>query len=93
MAVREWNDDIIFLRQIIAGPADKSYGIAVAKLAGLPETILKRAKGILTELELHSAKPEAMTEETSVNYSQKAQSKKSPKSQKLISPSPQMDLF
>jgi len=51
IAVREWNDQIIFLRQIVPGPADKSYGIQVARLAGLPDSIISRAKEILTGLE------------------------------------------
>lgn len=51
IAVREWNDQIIFLRQIIPGAADKSYGIQVARLAGLPDTIINRAKEILAGLE------------------------------------------
>jgi DNA mismatch repair protein MutS len=51
VAVREWNDQIIFLRKIISGGADKSYGIQVARLAGLPREILERAKEILAQLE------------------------------------------
>ena len=51
IAVREWNDQIIFLRQIVPGAADKSYGIQVARLAGLPDSIINRAKEILTGLE------------------------------------------
>ena len=51
VAVREWNDQIIFLRKIVPGGADKSYGIQVARLAGLPEEILDRAKDILSHLE------------------------------------------
>ncbi|MGH8099860.1 MAG: DNA mismatch repair protein MutS [Chthoniobacterales bacterium] len=51
VAVREWNDQIIFLRKIIPGGADKSYGIQVARLAGLPREILDRAKEILAHLE------------------------------------------
>ena len=51
VAVREWNDRIIFLRKIVAGAADKSYGIQVARLAGLPQAILDRAKQILNHLE------------------------------------------
>ncbi len=51
VAVREWNDDVIFLRKIIPGPADQSYGIQVARLAGLPGPILKRAREILENLE------------------------------------------
>src|SRR5881396_2052814 len=51
VAVREWNDQIIFLRKIVSGGADKSYGIQVARLAGLPKEILDRAKEILAHLE------------------------------------------
>jgi len=50
VAVREWNDQIIFLRKIVPGGADKSYGIQVARLAGLPKEILDRAKEILSHL-------------------------------------------
>src|SRR5207302_5898181 len=51
VAVREWNEQIIFLRKIIPGGADKSYGIHVARLAGVPKEILDRAKEILSHLE------------------------------------------
>ncbi len=51
VAVREWNDQIIFLRKIIRGGADKSYGIQVARLAGLPPSVIARAKEILGNLE------------------------------------------
>jgi DNA mismatch repair protein MutS len=51
VAVREWSEQIIFLRKIIPGGADKSYGIQVARLAGLPKEILDRAKEILAHLE------------------------------------------
>jgi DNA mismatch repair protein MutS len=51
VAVREWNDQIIFLRKIVGGGADRSYGIQVARLAGLPVPILERAKEILANLE------------------------------------------
>ena len=58
VAVREWNEDIIFLRKIQPGPADKSYGIQVARLAGLPQPIIARATEILSHLELNSQRPE-----------------------------------
>jgi DNA mismatch repair protein MutS len=54
VAVREWNEQIIFLRKIIPGGADKSYGIQVARLAGLPKEVLDRAKEILAHLESSS---------------------------------------
>lgn len=59
VAVREWNEEIIFLHKILPGAADKSYGIQVARLAGLPKPVVERAKSILSHLELHSVKPEA----------------------------------
>jgi DNA mismatch repair protein MutS len=51
IAVREWNDEIIFLRKIVAGGTDRSYGIQVARLAGLPHEVIGRAKEILANLE------------------------------------------
>ena len=51
VAVREWNDQIVFLRKIVPGRADQSYGIQVARLAGLPDSIIARAKEILGNLE------------------------------------------
>jgi DNA mismatch repair protein MutS len=51
VAVREWNDEVIFLRKILPGRADQSYGIQVARLAGLPDTLIARAKQILANLE------------------------------------------
>lgn len=57
VAVREEQDRIIFLRRVIPGKADKSYGIQVASLAGLPEEVITRAKEILRHLELKRRKP------------------------------------
>ena len=51
VAVKEWNDQIIFLRKVVAGAADKSYGIQVAKLAGIPQSVIDRARQILVTLE------------------------------------------
>ena len=51
VAVREYGEDIIFLRQIVPGPSDRSYGIHVAKLAGLPQEVLSRANDLLELLE------------------------------------------
>jgi DNA mismatch repair protein MutS len=51
VAAREWKDDIIFLRKIVPGRSDRSYGIQVARLAGLPRSVVTRAKEILTGLE------------------------------------------
>ena len=51
MAVREWREQIVFLRKIVPGGTDKSYGIQVARLAGLPETVIARAREVLDDLE------------------------------------------
>jgi DNA mismatch repair protein MutS len=51
VAAREWKDDIIFLRKIVPGRADRSYGIQVARLAGLPGDVIERARAILQALE------------------------------------------
>lgn len=83
VAVREWNDQIIFLRKIVPGGADKSYGIQVARLAGLPKEILDRAKEILAHLE----KPDGAIETPAATPSRR--SRKSAKS----SDKPQLDLL
>jgi DNA mismatch repair protein MutS len=51
VAVKEWNDDIVFVRRVVPGAADRSYGIQVARLAGLPLSVIDRAKLILSKLE------------------------------------------
>ena len=67
VAVKEWKDEIIFLHKIIPGSTDDSYGIYVAKLAGIPKTIINRSKQILTQLELKSKPKERLTNHTSGN--------------------------
>jgi DNA mismatch repair protein MutS len=83
VAVREWNEQIIFLRKIIPGGADKSYGIHVARLAGIPREILDRARDILEHLE----KPNGAVETQKLSRGQRSK-KPMPTAQK-----PQMDLF
>ncbi|MBI3592358.1 MAG: DNA mismatch repair protein MutS, partial [Nitrospirae bacterium] len=56
VVVREWGDEVIFLRKIEAGTADKSYGIQVARLAGLPNEVIDRAKVVLDKLEQKESK-------------------------------------
>jgi DNA mismatch repair protein MutS len=51
VVVREWNDDIVFLRKVVPGRSDRSYGIQVARLAGLPQPVVARAREILNGLE------------------------------------------
>ncbi len=55
MKVREWEGDVVFLHEVGAGAADRSYGIQVARLAGLPEPVLARARQVLAVLEQRSA--------------------------------------
>ena len=61
IAVREWQDKMIFLRKIERGGADQSYGIQVARLAGLPDKVIRRAKDILRNLEEHEISPKGLT--------------------------------
>lgn len=82
VAVREWNEQIIFLRKIVPGGADKSYGIQVARLAGLPKEILDRAKDILSHLE----RPNGAEEPP-------AKGKKRSKTKMPTAEKPQMDLL
>ncbi|MGD9349544.1 MAG: DNA mismatch repair protein MutS, partial [Desulfobacterales bacterium] len=51
IAVKEWNDEIIFLRKMVAGATNRSYGIQVARLAGIPDTVIERSKKILYRIE------------------------------------------
>ena len=51
IAIREWGGEIVFLRRLVPGPADKSYGIEVARLAGVPQSVVQRARQILEALE------------------------------------------
>ena len=53
---REWKGDLVLLHELAQGPADRSYGLAVARLAGLPPAVLKRAKDVLARLEAGKAK-------------------------------------
>jgi DNA mismatch repair protein MutS len=67
VAVREWHGEVIFLHQIIAGAADKSYGIHVAQMAGVPRQVNERAKEILAGLEAMSTPPGAVNYAVSAN--------------------------
>src|SRR5207344_899499 len=51
LRVKEWRGDVVFLHEVAAGTADRSYGIHVARLAGLPESVLRRATTVLKRLE------------------------------------------
>ncbi|MFQ5594587.1 MAG: DNA mismatch repair protein MutS [Anaerolineae bacterium] len=60
VAVAEEGDDVVFLHRIVPGGADRSYGIHVAELAGLPRTVVRRARHILTDLEAEARAPDAL---------------------------------
>jgi DNA mismatch repair protein MutS len=85
VAVREWRDQIVFLRKIVEGSTDKSYGIHVARLAGVPQAVLERAKVILGNLEESELTPEG-----TVRQSRRQQDRDK---LKQLAPPPQMDLF
>ena len=57
VAVKEWGDNVVFLRKIVEGGSDRSYGIHVAKLAGLPTNVIDRAKEVLANLESEELAP------------------------------------
>jgi DNA mismatch repair protein MutS len=57
VAVKEWKDNIVFLHEVVPGAADRSYGIQVAKLAGLPPPVIARARQVLARLEKSQGKP------------------------------------
>jgi DNA mismatch repair protein MutS len=84
VAVREWRDQIVFLRKIVAGGTDKSYGIQVARLAGIPKPVLERAKEILRNLEESELTPEGNV---------RARRNQDRDKLKILAPPPQMDLF
>jgi DNA mismatch repair protein MutS len=54
IAVKEWNDKIIFLRKLVPGGTNRSYGIQVARLAGIPDGVIRRSKAILNRIENHA---------------------------------------
>jgi len=85
VAVREWHDQIVFLRKIVEGGTDKSYGIQVARLAGVPKEVLERAKQILGNLEESELTPEG-----NVRPPRRQQDREKLKS---LAPAPQLDLF
>jgi DNA mismatch repair protein MutS len=85
VAVREWHDQIVFLRKIVEGGTDKSYGIQVARLAGVPKEVLERAKQILSNLEESELTPEG-----NVRPPRRTQDREK---LKKLAPPPELDLF
>ena len=86
VAVREWREQIIFLRKIIEGGTDKSYGIQVARLAGVPAPVLARAREILRNLEESELTPEGTVRPVARQRAERQKLQELP-------PPPQLDLF
>src|SRR5258706_1518945 len=86
VAVREWKDQIVFLRRIVEGGTDKSYGIQVARLSGVPKPVLDRAKEILRNLEESELTPEGNVRHVSRHRPERDKLKQ-------LGPAPQLDLF
>ncbi|MBM3829282.1 MAG: DNA mismatch repair protein MutS [Verrucomicrobia bacterium] len=86
VAVREWHDQIIFLRKIVEGGTDKSYGIQVARLAGVPKEVLERAKVILRNLEDSELTPEGTVRQGNRRNQDRERLKQ-------VEANPQMDFF
>jgi DNA mismatch repair protein MutS len=86
VAVREWNDQVVFLHKIVEGGADKSYGIQVARLAGVPKPVIERSKEILRNLEESELTPDGTVR-------QPARHKAEREKLKRLEAPPQLDLF
>ncbi len=90
VAVQERDGDVVFLRKIVPGGADRSYGIHVAKLAGLPASVINRAQEVLTRLE----QPESSAVDPTSHFSEQATSRPSlPHPHPIIEEVKQIDLF
>jgi DNA mismatch repair protein MutS len=66
--VREWNGDVVFLHKIKEGSADRSYGIHVAKIAGIPHKVIERANSVLRELEKNRVEPSKLNENAQIEF-------------------------
>jgi DNA mismatch repair protein MutS len=86
VAVREWNEQVVFLHKIVEGGADKSYGIQVARLAGVPKPVIERSKEILRNLEESELTPEGTVRQSARHKAEREKLKK-------LEPPPQLDLF
>lgn len=89
VAVQERDGDVVFLRKIVAGGADRSYGIHVAKLAGLPPTVIARAQQVLAQLE----QPDTIIESTTLSSEKELRQASLPHPHPIIEEVKQIDLF
>jgi DNA mismatch repair protein MutS len=92
VAVKEWKDEIVFVRRVVPGSADRSYGIQVARLAGMPPIVVQRAREILGGLESGSGLPAKAAMTQSIQASPEIKKPKAPKSAEKPE-GPQLDLF
>ena len=95
VSVKEWNEEIIFVRQVVKGAADRSYGIQVARLAGLPPSVIDRAKTILQQLEANqtAALDHQAQETSSPRYGSRKHGPSATASSTPSSETPQLSLF
>jgi DNA mismatch repair protein MutS len=99
VAVREWNDQLIFLRKVHPGATDKSHGIQVARLAGVPKPVIDRAKDILRVLEeaelnlQHVLGGQAEAVEPKSEPAKGRRHRAEREKLKELAPPPQLDLF
>lgn len=87
MKIKEWNDEVVFLHTVAEGSVDKSYGIHVGKLAGLPKAVLKRAEQILASLESEKQKTKTLADDLPLFSSvlhKEAEPEKSPVEKELM---------
>ena len=104
VAVKEWNDEIVFVRRVVPGAADRSYGIQVARLAGMPPAVVTRAREILSGLETGDGLPGGKVAAAEVaapvvadtpRASKRKDTTEAPKTSKPVKPAggPELDLF
>ncbi len=93
VSVKEWNDEIIFVRQVVPGPADRSYGIQVARLAGLPLPVINRAKEILERLESDDTTAISPPASPTTSSGRPSSPKRKPKVKKSEEEEEQLSLF
>ncbi len=91
VAIKEWNDQIIFLRRVVEGGADKSYGIQVARLAGLPQRVIQRAKEVLANLE--KAEFDELGEPVAAHQEQNASGAQGNRGKQIDAGEPQLGLY
>lgn len=93
VAVKEWKDEIVFVRRVVPGPADRSYGIQVARLAGMPPAVVQRARAILAGLETGSGLPIPGAQPTAVRAGTASKKEPPPVRPLEAGEGPQLDLF